>query len=53
MDDVTGLFGESVKGSAVNDANKGGSFSFDTFTPFQDQRTSVVNGYGATEVGGL
>lgn len=51
MDDVTGLFGESVKGSAVNDANKGGTFSFDTFTPFQDQRTSVVNGYGATEVG--
>lgn len=51
MNDVTGLFGESVKGSAVNDANKGGSFSFDTFTPFQDQRTGVVNGYGATEVG--
>ncbi|KPC02065.1 hypothetical protein QO021_30075 (plasmid) [Pseudomonas amygdali pv. lachrymans] len=51
MNDVTGLFGESVKGSAVNDANKGGSYSFDTFTPFQDQRTGVVNGYGATEVG--
>lgn len=51
MSDVTGLFGESIKGSAVNDASKGGSFSFDTFTPFQDQRTGVVNGYGATEVG--
>lgn len=51
MTDVTGLFGESIKGSAVMDANKGGSFSFDTFTPFQDQRTGVVDGYGATEVG--
>lgn len=51
MSDVTGLFGESVKGSAINDANKNGSYTFDTFAPFQDQRTGVVNGYGATEVG--
>lgn len=51
MDDVTGLFGESIDAKAVNDANKGAAFSFDTFTPFQDDRTGVVSGYGATEVG--
>ncbi|WP_409286798.1 hypothetical protein [Pseudomonas guariconensis] len=51
MKEVTGLFGESVEGRAINDANKGASFSFDTFTPFQDDRTTVVAGYGATEVG--
>lgn len=51
MDDVTGLFGETVKGSAVIDANKASSYAFDTFAPFQDQRTGVVSGYAATEVG--
>lgn len=51
MDDVTGLFGETVKGSAVSDASKTSSFAFDTFAPFQDQRTDVVSGYAATEVG--
>ncbi|HGN1515755.1 MULTISPECIES: hypothetical protein [Pseudomonas] len=51
MDDVTGLFGAKVSGSAVNKAGRGGSTSFDTFTPFQDKQQFIVGAYGSTQVG--
>ncbi|MDX3998107.1 hypothetical protein QYP02_34430 [Pseudomonas aeruginosa] len=51
MDDVTGLFGARLSGSAVNKAGRGGSGSFDTFTPFQDKQQFIVGAYGATQVG--
>nr|WP_012806000.1 hypothetical protein [Pseudomonas putida]ACU65284.1 hypothetical protein pQBR0197 [Pseudomonas putida] len=51
MDDVTGLFGAKLSGSAVNKAGRGGSGSFDTFTPFQDKQQFIVGAYGATQVG--
>lgn len=51
MDDVTGLFGAKLSGSAVNKAGRGGSASFDTFTPFQDKQQFIVGAYGATQVG--
>ncbi|WP_017520027.1 hypothetical protein ACQCLI_32330 (plasmid) [Pseudomonas nitroreducens] len=51
MDDVTGLFGAKVSGSAVNKAGRGGSTGFDTFTPFQDKQQFIVGAYGSTQVG--
>lgn len=51
MDDVTGLFGAKLSGRAVNKAGRGGSASFDTFTPFQDKQQFIVGAYGATQVG--
>lgn len=52
MEDVSGLFGAKVQGSAVNKAGKGGSLQgFDTFTPFQENKQNMVAAYGSTEVG--
>lgn len=52
MEDVSGLFGAKVAGSAVNKAGQGGAMNgFDTFTPFQENKQNMVQAYGATEVG--
>lgn len=52
MEDVSGLFGAKVQGSAVNKAGKGGALQgFDTFTPFQENKQNMVAAYGSTEVG--
>ncbi|MGE8063955.1 hypothetical protein [Pseudomonas sp. NPDC089569] len=51
MQDVNGLFGTRINGSAVNDAKAGVGYSSDTFTPFQNNQTKLVGAYGSTEVG--